>query len=156
MVESRLSLEDIAVLDLFAGSGALGLEAISRGAKHAVFVERSAKCCRTIAHNAEALGWAELCRVYRGSVADALGSLAAEGLQFALITMDPPYDSDCWSVVRQGGVARLLEAEGLLVVEHSSHVEPPTRIGVLANELTRCYGDSALSLWCQCSSTLSQ
>jgi len=90
------------VLDLFAGSGALGIEALSRGAAHVVFVERSAGCVRQLRHNLHTLGLEGSAEVRRGEALAALRRLAAVGRVFDLVLADPPYAS--------GDAARLLEA----------------------------------------------
>ncbi|TMA33838.1 MAG: 16S rRNA (guanine(966)-N(2))-methyltransferase RsmD [Deltaproteobacteria bacterium] len=90
---ARLSdLDGVCVLDLYAGTGALGIEALSRGAEHAVFVERSNASLSALRRNLRTLELDDLARVVRGDVRGALRRLAGEGMRFDLVLADPPYD----------------------------------------------------------------
>ncbi|MBJ7333945.1 MAG: 16S rRNA (guanine(966)-N(2))-methyltransferase RsmD, partial [Thermoleophilia bacterium] len=84
---------DARVLDLFAGSGALGLEALSRGASSCHFVERNAEALEALRTNLETLGESEHARVERGNAMTVLQRLADVGDQFELVLVDPPYDA---------------------------------------------------------------
>lgn len=114
MLVSRLgSFEDLRVADLFAGSGALGLEALSRGAAHATFVDRDAKAAAAIRANAEKLGAADRVRVLGGSAL----SLPLAG-PFDLIFADPPYAAGSGSKAAAAVVAAgWLAPGGMLAVE---------------------------------------
>lgn len=90
---SRIDLEDTAVVDLFAGSGALGIEAISRGAARATFVESDPKAVAVIEANLASLGFAPRARVIR---ADVMRWLAGRPGAFDVAFADPPYDFDQW------------------------------------------------------------
>ncbi len=83
------SVEDMDVLDLFAGSGALGIEALSRGASKATFVDSSATACAAIRRNLESLG--VTAEVRRQGVVPFLGAASARGRQYDLVLLDPPY-----------------------------------------------------------------
>ncbi len=83
----------VTVLDLYAGSGALGLESLSRGSDFAIFVDSSREACRIIKSNAEALGVGDKCRIIRADVADFLRRDVREGDGVQLVFMDPPYAS---------------------------------------------------------------
>jgi 16S rRNA (guanine966-N2)-methyltransferase len=136
----QFDLPGASVLDLFAGSGALGFEALSRGAAHVTFVENGPAALRTLKANADSLGAkdAEIAIVR----ADALAFVAAlEEHAFDIAFADPPY---------AGGVAgRLLDRFGvsafarILVVEHSSGEAP----GDLPATRTRRYGDTSISFY---------
>lgn len=108
-------LEGAVVADLFAGSGALGLEALSRGAATCVFVERDRQALAALEANIAALGVGERCRVRRGDVMSALGSIT--GLDIALI--DPPYAFADWA-----GLLGRLDA-ALAVAESGAEIEAP-------------------------------
>lgn len=82
---------DAEVLDLYAGTGALGLEALQRGARAAVFVERDARLAQEIRERLNALGLRERGEVWRATVTTALRRLGAEGRRFDLVLLDPPY-----------------------------------------------------------------
>ena len=116
MLASRLgSFEDLRVADLFAGSGALGLEALSRGAAHATFVESDSKAADVIARNAAQLGASDRVKLVRGS------SLALPRSEpFDLILADPPYREGAGtSVVEAVAKAQWLSAGGWMAIETS-------------------------------------
>jgi 16S rRNA (guanine966-N2)-methyltransferase len=133
----QLDLPGSRVLDLYAGSGALGLEALSRGAAHITFVERSAGAIRALNANIERLGAGENVTVVRG---DALAYVARLGRgAFDLALADPPYDT--------GAAPALVEAflrepfAGWLWVQHRASEKLPE----LPDAWTRRYGDTALT-----------
>jgi 16S rRNA (guanine966-N2)-methyltransferase len=136
------------VLDLYAGTGALGLEAISRGAIAAVFVERSKEALAALAANVAALGLQEATRVVALPVERAARGLGAD--RFDLVFADPPYAD-----VNNGDAVRAIEAlvkaamiapNGRLVVEHA-HRDPSPLIEGLTLEQARTYGDTTLSFY---------
>jgi len=105
------------VLDLFAGTGALGLEALSRGAREAVFCERDAGLAAALRANLLRLRQDERSRVIND---DALGALAAQDPTFDLIFLDPPFAAGLWSAA-----AELIERRGLLAAASLVYVEAP-------------------------------
>jgi 16S rRNA (guanine966-N2)-methyltransferase len=131
-------VDDADVLDLFAGSGALGLEALSRGAASAVFVESDRDACRTINANLDKLK-------LRATVlcADVIRTVANERRTYDLVLADPPYDFDHARLAPY--LARLLNADGLLVYESSGR-EPPPEIPGLVERTSRKYGAARLTL----------
>jgi 16S rRNA (guanine966-N2)-methyltransferase len=132
-------VDDADVLDLFAGSGALGLEALSRGAAGATFVESDRDACRTINANLDKL---EL----RGTVLcqDAARVAAREPRRYDLVLCDPPYDYDHAKLAPH--LARLLTEDGLLVYETSGRAEPLDLPG-LEMRTSRKYGSARLTLY---------
>ena len=80
------------VLDLYAGSGSLGLEALSRGASSCLFIEQNAQACRAIGDNVRALQWENRATIWQNSVKKALLRLADKGERFDLVLADPPFD----------------------------------------------------------------
>jgi 16S rRNA (guanine966-N2)-methyltransferase len=127
------------VLDLFAGSGALGLEALSRGAASAVFVDADRDACRVINANLDTLGLdaTVLCQ-------DVLRAVAQERRAFDLVLLDPPYEYPRERLVAH--LARLLAPDGLLVYESSGREDPPEVPG-LAQRTSRRYGSARLTLF---------
>lgn len=127
------------VLDLFAGSGALGLEALSRGAEHATFVETSSKALRVLRANIESLGAADRVTVVRRDALRYLDEL--ESLAFDVAFADPPYESGLavrlFEVISQRPFARELW------VEHRSGEALPRLPGLRS----RSYGDTTVSFW---------
>ena len=131
-------VEDAHVLDLFAGSGAMGLEALSRGAARAVFVEGDLDACRTIERNLDKLG-------LHGEVrcADVLEAIANERRRYDLVFCDPPYaESDDGSLARY--LPGLLADDGLLVFETAAKVEPELP---LTKRTSRRYGAARITLF---------
>ena len=132
-------------LDLFAGSGALGIEALSRGAADAVFVERSGAVAAVLRSNLDALGLTGSGRLVRADAAAGVRRLAQEGARFELALLDPPYQD----AVATERALRTLASSGILaphatvVVEASKHAPPPVVEGLaLVDE--RRYGDTVL------------
>ena len=132
------------VLDLFAGTGAMGLESLSRGAARAVFVERDQRAARLIAHNAELCGVSKRCVIIRDSVERALQYQIVDDL-FNLVVLDPPYAFEPLAPVISAA-ARRLAPGGLLILEHASRRAVPEVEAVRAVRTVRS-GDSALTLF---------
>ena len=110
-------VEDAQVLDVFAGTGALGIEAASRGAAHVLFIERSGAALACLRKNLQELKLCERTRVVSGEVERALRQLRAEGPRFDLILADPPY-ADAIDCTRPASAwAALLEPDGVLILE---------------------------------------
>ncbi|HYD47724.1 MAG TPA: 16S rRNA (guanine(966)-N(2))-methyltransferase RsmD, partial [Terriglobales bacterium] len=143
---SRISLEGARILDLFAGSGGLGLEALSRGAAHVVFVEQSATVQRLLEQNIDACGFRRCARVMQAPVARALGRLKAEGAQFDGVLLDPPYGKGLIATTLANlASSGLLAPEAWVMAEH--HVdEPVAELPQLQLTQTRRYGKTALAL----------
>ena len=149
--------EGAAVLDLYAGSGALGIESLSRGAAHATFVEQDAQVCRTIATNLRELGLAERATVLGRPVRPALGQLAVRSpaAAFHWIFADPPYANSGTSgelpwLLDLIGRSALLAPDGLLIVERAARDADAFASALaatpgLALHDRRRYGDTALS-----------
>jgi 16S rRNA (guanine966-N2)-methyltransferase len=127
------------VLDLFAGSGAMGLEALSRGAARATFVESDRDACRVINENLDTLrlNATVLCQ-------DAVRAVAQERGVYGLVLCDPPYTFDAARLAAH--LAKLVAEDGLLVWETSSRAAPPEVPG-LAQRTTRTYGSARLTLF---------
>lgn len=135
------------VLDLFAGSGALGIEAASRGAAGVIFVEESRAAARVLAANVAAAVAAVPTEVLVMPAARALGTLARRGVSAGGILMDPPYerglvDRTVAAVLRAG----VLAPGGWLAVEHAPR-EPPASTSGLVVEVERRYGSTGLSIY---------
>lgn len=134
------------VLDLFAGSGVVGLEAVGRGALAALCVDESPRAVKTLEENAARLG-ETLARVRRLTLPAGLARLVSEGAgPFDLVYADPPYAFEPYGELI-AGVAPLLAAEGELAVEHSSRRELPVEAGLLVRVDVRRYGESAISFY---------
>jgi 16S rRNA (guanine966-N2)-methyltransferase len=134
-------VDDAAVLDLFAGSGAMGIEALSRGAASATFVESDQSACRTISQNLEKLkltGARVVC-------ADAIWTLRQESRKYDLVLVDAPYES--WAELEPKlakHLERVLAPDGLLVVETGARTEPALPLPI---RTSRRYGSARLTLF---------
>jgi 16S rRNA (guanine966-N2)-methyltransferase len=138
------------VLDLFAGSGAAGIEALSRGAGHVTFVERDAGAARIIAANLErtSLGGARA-RVVR---AEAIAWLRRPGdldssAPFGLVIVDPPYVEAGLLAVALEALAPHLAPHARVVAKHFWRDRPPARVGLLASERERRFGETTLTFY---------
>jgi 16S rRNA (guanine(966)-N(2))-methyltransferase RsmD len=132
------------VLDIFAGTGAIGLESLSRGADQVVFIEADRRAAALIADNAEACGLRDRCVIIRDTVERALRR-QIDGSPFDVVVLDPPYDFDALELV-VGAAMRHVAPGGLLVLEHASRRTAPAVIGARATRTVRS-GDSALTLF---------
>ncbi|NVM20727.1 MAG: 16S rRNA (guanine(966)-N(2))-methyltransferase RsmD [Desulfobacterales bacterium] len=141
-------VEDAVVLDLFAGTGSLGIEALSRGAASAVFVDTRPQAIKTVARNISACGLQERCTVVRRDVLRGLNFLKSIGHAFDLVFIDPPYD--------QGFVERTLRLLGRaectvegasIVVEHSIRETLPEKVARLNRADERRHGNTLVSFY---------
>ena len=137
-------VDDAAVLDLYAGSGALGIEALSRGARRCVFVDTDAAACAVIRRNLETLGLTGALVLQR-DVGSVIRAEAAGERRYGLVLLDPPYGS--WGSL-EAELGRLLPPvladSGLLVVETDARVEPALPLDRVT---TRRYGSARLTLF---------
>ena len=147
-------LAEARVLDLFAGTGAVALEAVGRGALSALCIEEAPRCLAVLERNVRRLGEEAAVTVRRGSLPGALARLAAEAKAappFDLAFADPPYRFADHATLL-AALAPLLAAEGEAAVEHSARRELPLQVGPagaagLVRVDVRRYGGSALSLY---------
>jgi len=141
-------LPDARVLDLFAGAGGVGLEALSRGAAHVTFVERDARAVAALRENVTALGVAALTRVRRGDVLRELAALYGAGERFDIVFLDPPYDTDLVGTTLSSlGGGGLLLPEGLVVAQHFTKRAPAAALGALGAFRTRRFGETTLTFY---------
>jgi len=128
-------IEGATVLDAFAGSGALGIEALSRGAAEVVFVERNSKACKIIKKNLESLGINEGARIIKSSVSETTG-------EYDVILADPPYDN--FDLPEVESLTKLLKSGGILVL---SHPEEAPKLDSLTLSKTHQYAAAHLSIY---------
>ena len=141
----RWDLEDARVLDLFAGSGALSLEAVSRGAKSAVMIDMDRAACQCIQKNMETTKLKDRCRLIPRDYKQALKSLEAEGAEFDVVFIDPPYRMEntgemCAELYDRG----LLSREAMILVEHRRGMAPLIDPRFTAYD-QRSYGDTQIT-----------
>jgi 16S rRNA (guanine966-N2)-methyltransferase len=132
-------------LDLFAGTGALGFEALSRGARSCLFVDWAAEACAIIRRNAEALDLLDACEVYQGDVVEAIDHFARRGRQFDVVFVDPPYFEGAAPRAVEGlASSRALVEDPVVVVASHHHEDFVEGAGTLELSDRRRYGDNAL------------
>ncbi len=142
-------IEGARFLDLCAGSGAVGIEALSRGAAHVTFVDRSRKMCGLVEANLDLCGVPEEeTEVVMAEAAEFLRRASArEGHRWDIAFFDPPYVTDYLPVLAAFGTGTILQDDGLLVVEHHHKNELKDAVGQLRRWRILKQGDSALSFY---------
>jgi 16S rRNA (guanine966-N2)-methyltransferase len=141
-------LADGPFLDLFAGAGGVGIEALSRGAPSAVFVEQDAQALRALRENVERLGLGDRARVMRDDAVRAVERLAGDPERFAVAFADPPYDSPraapALETLARGAC---LLPDAVVVIQHGTKTPPPTAPGRLSLWKTRRFGETTLTFF---------
>jgi len=133
------------VLDLYAGTGALGIEALSRGAGWCDFVEKDARFCHVIHDNLELAGFAENAAVFCLPAERALTKLAGE---YSLILADPPYqDEKADDVLQKIAASSLVRPDAVILFEHSKRKIPPPVLDRLPLATSRRHGDTVISIY---------
>ena len=134
-------IEGATVLDAFAGSGSLGIEALSRGARQATFIERDRVAQNVIQNNFKTLGLTDEAKLVKASVASWLETTNE---QFDIIFADPPFHDSQLSTTMK--LTKLLKPNGLMVLSYLGRGEVPTELGVVVVD-NRSYGDAVLSFY---------
>lgn len=133
------------VLDLFSGSGALGIEALSRGAGWVDFIEREPKCCATIRENLEKTKLAEYAHIYCASVAKAISFLDKE---YSIILIDPPYANPLvGNLLEQLADSRLVGPKTIVVVTHPPYRPLDSTYGTLKMLKAHRHGGSCIAVY---------
>ena len=143
-------VENGVVLDLFAGTGALGLEALSRGARSVVFVDKNSQSIKLIQKNIELCGFSDRSSVIKRDLAKSLSFLEKilPGKEFSIIFIDPPYKKGLsFSMMKELSSGALLAPSGLVIVEDDADIELPKSMGLLTLIDQRQYGDTGFWLF---------
>lgn len=144
-VLASLGVEPDRVLDLYAGTGAIGIEALSRGAEHADFVEMTAPAAAVIRENLERTQLTDSGTVYRQSVQSYLHRKTEP---YDLVILDPPYaDQAIPDTLRQIGESALVQSGTVVVLGHWPRLELPEQIGRLHQLRRRCHGNTCFSIF---------
>lgn len=148
MLSSRMgSLHGLKVLDLFSGSGAMGIEALSRGAAHACFVDQSDQAITTIRENLHLCNLVDQATIIVKSV-DMVDHLLRQHGPFDLIFMDPPYNRDLVpATLRQLARLDLLCSGGIICAETAAAEDVPAMTGQLQLAVTKRYGSTSIHLY---------
>lgn len=143
-----LKAQDAYILDLFAGTGAIGIEALSRGAEKAVFVEHNSQAVKIINDNLTLTRLAEKAEILTMDSFRALERLAAANRPFDIIFIDPPYLKDLEKkALKIIDHHKLLTSEGVVITESSKRDQMPEKIETLQLVRQEKYGDSILSFY---------
>jgi 16S rRNA (guanine(966)-N(2))-methyltransferase RsmD len=149
------AVEGASVLDLFAGTGAMGLEALSRGAAYVVFVENARTVAATLRRNVEKLDYQERSHIITASASSIDRFLQKEDRQYNLIFMDPPYRQTLkivpgrkvYELIKALSDAEAILPEALLVLEHKKDAQVPRKIAAFRMQDRRRYGDTEISIF---------
>jgi 16S rRNA (guanine966-N2)-methyltransferase len=148
IILSRRSLDQARVLDICAGTGSLGIEALSRGAASCCFVEHDRQTLAVLEKNLHVTRFFDRSEIVVRDILKALPLLSARGQCFDIVFFDPPYASDLYKVVPEAiSSLSLLADNGLLIVECASRASLPEHVGQLARIDRRVYGDTALEFF---------
>lgn len=141
-------VEDAVVLDLFAGTGALGLEALSRGARQAVFIDQSAVSASVIKENAVHTKLCDCAQTVKCDVFKALDKLEAAGRAFDVVFCDPPYNKGYVArIMHKFDNSKIIAGQGILILEHSRHEQPGTQWKNLRLRRSERYGETMVSFF---------
>ncbi len=141
-------IENSEVLDIFAGTGSLGIEALSRGAARAVFLDKSAECCGIIKENLAHTRLVDKAEVYTADFVSGIGKLHRQGRKFDLILLDPPYNKNFIQETLNLLINNdIMKDNGIVVAEHSVSDSLPERIGRLEAVDARKYGDTMITIF---------
>ena len=136
-------------VDAYAGSGAVGLEALSRGAKQAFFLEEYAAACRLLSENIAALGAARSARLLCGPAHKGLRQLERQGVRVSFCFLDPPYaiQSEAMKVLLWLARRQLMAPDGLIILQHSRRETTELRVGTWNRVRLLVHGSNALSFY---------
>lgn len=135
-------------LDLFAGSGGLGLEALSRGLEKVIFIDREPKAIQTIYENIKSCKFEEYAEVYRNDADRAIKALIKRNFSFDYLFLDPPYKKQqLVSLMEKVDNHGLVKIDGIVVCEHSFDVELPQAVGRFTQIKHEKYGMIAVTIY---------
>lgn len=142
---ASLGVEPERVLDLYAGTGSIGIEALSRGAKSADFVEQTRDAAAVIRDNLETTGFGRRGQIHQQSVGSFIGSRRGP---YDFVILDPPYaDPEIITTLQRLEASALVQSGAVVVIGHSPRVDLPDRLGRLECLRHRCHGDSCFSIY---------
>lgn len=144
----RQRIDKTCFLDLYAGTGAVGIEALKEGAAEVVFVESSKESIKRVSELVQKAGFAEETRIITKKVLPFIQWADGNKLTFDIIFLDPPYHTDeVVSALSAIGKSHILDKKGVVIAEHFKKRELPVRFGKLYKLRDYRYGDSVLSLY---------
>lgn len=142
-------IRDCHFLDLFAGTGAVGLEALSRGAGEVYFVDNDKECMEVIQENLKKCGWEDRAKLFHMDARHAISLLARQNQRFEFVFLDPPYERTFLlsSTLQMLGKEALLGEGGICVVQHLSNFSLPAEVGKLQKFRESKYGETMLTFY---------
>ncbi|RIK47251.1 MAG: 16S rRNA (guanine(966)-N(2))-methyltransferase RsmD [Chloroflexi bacterium] len=144
-VLASLGVEADRVLDLYAGTGSIGIEALSRGASWCDFVEQNAAAARVVRENLASVGFADRGNVHQMSV---MAFLRTVSQPYDLVILDPPYAApDILETLEATGCSGAVTDGTIIAIGHSPRVDLPERVGTLVKLRGRCHGDSCFAVY---------
>lgn len=148
IISSRREFENARILDVCAGTGGLGIEALSRGAASCCFIEQDSRVVKVLEHNLVTTGFAARSECIALDALKGLQLLSRQGKSFDIVFFDPPYASGLYAAVPDAlSSLSLLSGQALLVIECSSKMPLAERFGMLVRLDRRVYGDTALEFF---------
>lgn len=139
------------VLDLFAGTGSLGIEALSRGADSVIFVDKSTECFSIISENLVRTKLLDRASICTGEVISVLEKLSHKSAKFDIVFMDPPYNKNfiagILKIITKNGI---INKDGIIIAEHDVDDIVPEEVGKLILVRNQKYGDTILSFYKAC------
>jgi 16S rRNA (guanine(966)-N(2))-methyltransferase RsmD len=135
-------------LDLFSGTGNMALEALSRGAKRAVMIEKNGEAVSVIIENVNSMGFEDRCRAYKNEASRAVEILSRKREIFDIIFMDPPYKEElCTETIMLIDKCQILSERGIVLAEHHEKEKLTDEIGKLKKIDERNYGGKVISIY---------
>ncbi|NEU29489.1 16S rRNA (guanine(966)-N(2))-methyltransferase RsmD [bacterium LRH843] len=135
-------------LDLYAGSGGLGIEALSRGMERTIFVDQNQKAIEVVKQNLAFCGFENRAEVYRNDANRALKALVKRNIAFTYVFLDPPYGTE--NIANEIRILLdfdLIGKDATIVCEHAKQVELPEEIGAIRKKRSETYGDTTISIY---------
>ena len=141
-------IEGSVFLDLFSGSGSISLEAISRGAKRAVMIEKDGEALKYIIENIDNLGFSDRCRAYKNDVIRAIEILGRKNEKFDIIFLDPPYKENISvKTIKKIFECEILDENGIIISEHGVYEKMPEKIEKFVKYDERDYNKKIVSFY---------
>jgi len=141
-------LEEKKFLDLFAGSGSVGIEALSRGADYCVFIEKNVECVKIIYENLKIAGVSSPAKIFKMDVSRGLKKMKKDQLVFDYIFLDPPYFKYLYiPILEKIAESNILKLNGIVIVEHHKSIFLPEAIKGLHKKQLKKYGDTWITFY---------
>lgn len=136
------------VLDLFAGSGGLGIEALSRGAEKAIFVEKDGRAFQTLQENIKKCRYEEIAELFKTDANRAIKGLLKRDIQIDLLFIDPPYKkSEYYDLLLKLIEGNKIAENAIILCEHSSELDLPKNYGPFTLQRKETYGNTIISIY---------